>query len=59
MKTLLLILAPLLFITVSFALGQAQSQSGAGYLVSEWQRAKEYSKEYLDAMTEEGYNFLS
>ncbi len=57
MKTRLLILAPVLFMIVSFALGQTQSQSGSSYLISEWQRAKEYSKEYLDAMTEEGYGF--
>lgn len=57
MKTRLLILVSLLLVTVCLALGQTQNQPGAGYLISEWQRAKEYSKEYLDAMSEDGYSF--
>lgn len=57
MKTRVLSLASLVLVTFHFALAQTQSQTGAGYLVSEWQRAKEYSKEYLDAMVEEGYSF--
>jgi len=56
MKTRLSILVSLMFATICLALGQTPSP-GAGYLVSEWQRAKEYSKEYLDAMTEDGYKF--
>ncbi len=40
-------------------LGQAfcQSQPTPGFLPAEWQRAKEFTHEYLGAMPEEGYSF--
>lgn len=41
------------------AAGQAfsQSQPAPGFLTAEWQRAKEFTLEYLAAMPEDGYNF--
>lgn len=34
-----------------------QSQPAPGFLTAEWQRAKEFTKEYLDAMPDDGYSF--
>ena len=47
-----------LVMTVSFALGIAgvsQSQTSIDDLVKDWERARAYTKEYLDAMPESGY----
>lgn len=52
MKTTKLILYALLScITVTFA----QAQQTMDDIVKEWERAKAYTKEYLDAMPESGY----
>lgn len=34
----------------------AHAQSSGDYIVKEWERAKAYTKEYLDAMSDSGYN---
>ena len=48
-KTILLLLAA--------AATNVFAQSSPNFMVDEWQRAKIYTKEYLDAMPEGGYNF--
>ena len=35
----------------------AQSSNPVSFMVEEWKRAREYTKEYLEAMPEEGYSF--
>jgi uncharacterized damage-inducible protein DinB len=35
----------------------AQAQTSVGDIVKEWERAKAYTKEYLDAMPDSGYAF--
>jgi uncharacterized damage-inducible protein DinB len=37
-------------------LGNLQAQTSTEAIVKEWQRAKAYTKEYLDAMPESGYS---
>jgi uncharacterized damage-inducible protein DinB len=47
-----------LFTTLCFVLGTihfAQAQASIEAMVKEWERAKAYTKEYLDAMPESGY----
>jgi uncharacterized damage-inducible protein DinB len=34
-----------------------QTQSSPSFMVAEWQRAKIYTREYLDAMPDDGYSF--
>jgi uncharacterized damage-inducible protein DinB len=55
MKNNFLSVPCLLFLTLGQVL--CQSQPAPGYLTAEWQRAKEFTLEYLDAMPEDGYNF--
>lgn len=40
-----------------FASGSAFGQFTQSQMVAEWQRARSYTKSYLDAMPEEGYGF--
>jgi len=51
MKTIKFLFATLVFLST---MGIAQAQS-ADEMAKEWERAKAYTKEYLDAMTETGY----
>jgi len=46
-----------ILLTMTFAGGSAFAQFTQSQMVAEWQRAKAYTKEYLDAMPEEGYGF--
>lgn len=52
MRTIKL-LTTLFFVVASFGLTQAQSSKED--MIKEWERAKAYTKEYLDAMPEKGY----
>ena len=45
----------LLSLLFAFGLFQANAQSSIDDTVKEWERAKAYTKEYLDAMPENGY----
>lgn len=47
------LLATICFVFVAFI---TKAQSSADYIVKEWERAKAYTKEYLDAMSDSGYN---
>jgi uncharacterized damage-inducible protein DinB len=38
-----------------FVTGQVLAQSAKEYMIKEWERAKAYTQEYLDAMPESGY----
>lgn len=49
MKKLFAVLASILVMQVAF------SQSDNSKLIAEWERAKAYTKEYLDAMPDDGY----
>jgi uncharacterized damage-inducible protein DinB len=49
-KIKLLVLATLLF-----SAGNLFAQSSKDAIIKEWERAKAYTKEYLDAMPEAGY----
>jgi uncharacterized damage-inducible protein DinB len=52
------LLIPVCFLLSGSAFCQTQVQSApANSWVAEWQRAKGYTKEYLDAMPEDGYAF--
>lgn len=55
MKNSLLSVSCIVFVALGQAFGQ--SQPAAGFLTAEWQRAKEFTLEYLSAMPEDGYNF--
>jgi len=44
-------------LTLIFAGNNSFAQFNQAQLVGEWQRAKAYTKEYLDAMPTDGYNF--
>jgi uncharacterized damage-inducible protein DinB len=55
MKNTFLSVLCLLLVTLGSTFGQSQPTSG--YLTTEWQRAKEFTLEYLNAMPEDGYNF--
>jgi uncharacterized damage-inducible protein DinB len=43
-------------LTTILIMGNLQAQTSSETLVKEWQRAKAYTKEYLDAMPESGYS---
>lgn len=43
-------------LTTILIIGNLQAQTSSETLVKEWQRAKAYTKEYLDAMPESGYS---
>ncbi len=43
-------------LTTILIMGNLQAQTSNETLVKEWQRAKVYTKEYLDAMPESGYS---
>lgn len=45
------------FMLTVFASAQVYAQATTGHMVEEWQRARAYTKEYLDAMPEDGYSF--
>jgi len=47
----------LLTVLALIASGSVFAQFTQSQLVAEWQRAKLYTKSYLDAMPEDGYNF--
>ncbi len=49
------IIATLCFIFLSASFVQAQTSKD--YLVKKWERAKDYTKEYLDAMPDSSYGF--
>ena len=55
-KLVCLLLAGL-FLTSNTALAAAPQPSSKTQLAADWQRAKEYTKEYLDAMPEDGMSF--
>jgi len=44
-------------LALSFACSSTFAQFSKPQLVAEWQRAKKYTKVYLDAMPEDGYGF--
>ena len=46
----------LTLLTTILIMGNLQAQTSSETLVKEWQRAKAYTKEYLDAMPENGYS---
>lgn len=50
------ILSVLLFVICAFPL-RSLAQSVNDLAVKDWERAKAYTKEYLDAMPEDGYSF--
>jgi uncharacterized damage-inducible protein DinB len=54
MKRLSLLLT---LFTLLFAHSASLAQFTQSQLIAEWQRAKGYTKEYLDAMPEDGYSF--
>ncbi|CAN5525639.1 hypothetical protein BH09BAC6_BH09BAC6_03520 [soil metagenome] len=54
MKRLSLLFAVL---ALAFVSTTARAQFTQSQMVEEWQRAKTYTKEYLDAMPEDGYTF--
>ncbi len=59
-KTPIHFLFTALFMLVGFFASQAAGRGStitAAQMVTEWQRAREFTKEYLDAMPEEGTNF--
>ncbi|WP_019989629.1 DinB family protein [Rudanella lutea] len=51
------LLFPFLLLAVTTVLSSYRPMTGVSQQLTEWQRAKEYTKEYLDAMPEEGTNF--
>lgn len=52
------IMAGLLFCACYPMPAECQAQpSSASFMIVEWQRAKAYTKEYLDAMPDDGYSF--
>jgi uncharacterized damage-inducible protein DinB len=46
-----------LLLTVFLSMGNLNAQTATNDIVKEWERAKAYTKEYLDAMPESGYSF--
>ncbi|MDP9049077.1 MAG: DinB family protein [Bacteroidota bacterium] len=44
-------------LVIAFASNSVSAQFTQGQMVDEWQRAKAYTKEYLDAMPPDGYGF--
>jgi uncharacterized damage-inducible protein DinB len=53
MKRIALLFA---FVAIVFTLNKAGAQS-KDQMIADWQRAKTYTKAYLDAMPEDGYSF--
>ena len=49
--------ALIVMLTAFSALQAAKPLTTTAQLLTEWQRAKEYTKEYLDAMPEDGVGF--
>lgn len=47
----------LLLLTVFLSMGNLHAQTATDGIVKDWERAKAYTKEYLDAMPENGYSF--
>lgn len=47
----------LLLLTVFLSMGNLHAQTTTDGIVKDWERAKAYTKEYLDAMPENGYSF--
>jgi uncharacterized damage-inducible protein DinB len=45
------------FLVLTFVTGSAFAQFTQSQMVVEWQRAKTYTRAYLDAMPADGYNF--
>src|SRR5271165_2205664 len=54
MKKLTLLFA---LLALTFASSSVFAQFTQSQMVAEWQRAKKYTKAYLDAMPEDGYTF--
>src|ERR1700760_3143315 len=50
-------LSLLFILLLTFACSAVYAQFSQNQIVAEWRRAKEYTKEYLDAMPDEGYTF--
>lgn len=50
-------LQPLLLVAVLTALSSYRPAASVSQMVADWQRAKEFTKEYLDAMPEEGISY--
>jgi uncharacterized damage-inducible protein DinB len=50
-------LSLLLLLVITFAGSSVYAQYSQAEFVKEWQRAKDYTKAYLDAMPEDGYAF--
>ena len=46
-----------LFLTFILSVGNLNAQTATDDIVKDWERAKTYTKEYLDAMPESGYSF--
>ena len=44
-------------LTVFLSISNLNAQTGTEDIVKDWERAKTYTKEYLDAMPESGYSF--
>jgi uncharacterized damage-inducible protein DinB len=44
-------------LTVFLSISNLNAQTGTKDIVKDWERAKAYTKEYLDAMPENGYSF--
>lgn len=53
MKTTKLVLIPIIILCVSF---MAKAQTQIDEIVKDWERAKTYTQEYLEAMPESGYS---
>jgi uncharacterized damage-inducible protein DinB len=47
----------LLAMLAVFLAAKTVAQTNVNHVVEEWQRAKDYTKEYLEAMPEDGYTF--
>lgn len=47
----------ILFLFVSLSCMYGQSLPASGYLITEWQRAKAFTLEYIEAMPDDGYGF--
>ena len=46
-----------LLLTVFLSMSNLNAQTATADIVKDWERAKAYTKEYLDAMPESGYSF--
>lgn len=56
LRTVLLIFGTILFTNALFGQGMTDELI-RGHMIADWERAKAYTKEYLDAMPEDGMNF--